>query len=220
MRGSCGQVAEAALADHPPGRRLGLAAEHLEQAGLAGAVAPDEADLVAGITVNEASATISRPPTSTESPAPATRPSRLAAETLADNRVAGPAPTRAPRRLRSVVVEVTAAGARPVLRRIAPIAGGAAVVAGAVLVATNDPAAPGSHFPACAFHSATGLWCPGCGLTRGLHALLDGHLGTAHVVERVHPAGRGGDRLAARQLGPHRLGSAGAAPATAGRAAS
>jgi len=76
-------------------------------------------------------------------------------------------------------VEVTAARRAPVLRRIAPIAGGAAVVAGAVLVATNDPSAPGSHFPACAFHSATGLWCPGCGLTRGMHALLGGHLGTA-----------------------------------------
>ena len=42
------QVAERALADDPPGRRLGLAAEHAEQARLAGAVAPDEADLVAG----------------------------------------------------------------------------------------------------------------------------------------------------------------------------
>jgi hypothetical protein len=66
-----------------------------------------------------------------------------------------------------------------VLRRIAPIAGSAAVVAAGVLVATNDPAVPGSHFPACAFHSATGLWCPGCGLTRGMHALLGGHLGAA-----------------------------------------
>jgi hypothetical protein len=46
-------------------------------------------------------------------------------------------------------------------------------------VATHDPAAPGSHFPPCAFHSATGLWCPGCGLTRGLHALLGGHAGAA-----------------------------------------
>ena len=42
------QVAEAALADDAPGRRLGLAAEDAEQAGLAGAVAADEADLVAG----------------------------------------------------------------------------------------------------------------------------------------------------------------------------
>ena len=43
-----GQVAEAALAHHPAGLRLGGAAEHLEQAGLAGAVAADDAHLVAG----------------------------------------------------------------------------------------------------------------------------------------------------------------------------
>ena len=48
MRGSCGQVAEAALAHDPAGDGLGLAAEDLEQAGLAGAVATDEADLVPG----------------------------------------------------------------------------------------------------------------------------------------------------------------------------
>ena len=42
------QVAEAALAQHLPGGRFDLAAEHPEQAGLAGAVAADEADLVAG----------------------------------------------------------------------------------------------------------------------------------------------------------------------------
>ena len=65
------------------------------------------------------------------------------------------------------------------LRRSAPVAGALAVGAAAVAVAANDPAAPGSHFPACAFHSATGLWCPGCGLTRGVHALLTGHVGSA-----------------------------------------
>ena len=43
-----GQVAEPALADHPSRGRLGVAAEDAEQAGLAGAVAPDEADLVLG----------------------------------------------------------------------------------------------------------------------------------------------------------------------------
>ena len=42
------QVPEGALADDPTGGRLGLATEDAEQAGLAGAVAADEADLVAG----------------------------------------------------------------------------------------------------------------------------------------------------------------------------
>ena len=42
------QVAEPAAAVHDPGVRVGRAAEHLQQAGLAGAVAADQADLVAG----------------------------------------------------------------------------------------------------------------------------------------------------------------------------
>ncbi len=41
------QVPEAALAHHPAGLGFGRAAEHLEQAGLAGAVAADDAHLVA-----------------------------------------------------------------------------------------------------------------------------------------------------------------------------
>ncbi len=44
-------------------------------------------------------------------------------------------------------------------------------------VALNDPAASNSWFPPCIFHRVTGLWCPGCGLTRGAHALFNGRLG-------------------------------------------
>lgn len=65
---------------------------------------------------------------------------------------------------------------RPVwVQRAAPIACGCLLAAGATLVALNDPAAPGSRFPACVFRSTTGLWCPGCGLTRAFHQLFTGH---------------------------------------------
>ena len=46
--GILGQVAEPALARHAPGGRFDGATEHPEQARLAGAVAADDADLVAG----------------------------------------------------------------------------------------------------------------------------------------------------------------------------
>ena len=45
-----------------------------------------------------------------------------------------------------------------------------------MFVATNDPSAPNSAFPQCVFRNSTGLWCPGCGLTRGFHELFNGHL--------------------------------------------
>ena len=65
------------------------------------------------------------------------------------------------------------------LRRGLPVACGCAAAGLAVVVALNDPAAADSHFPRCVFRSATGLWCPGCGLTRGLHQLFTGHPGAA-----------------------------------------
>ncbi len=47
-----------------------------------------------------------------------------------------------------------------------------------VLVAYFDPQRAG-FFPRCLFHEITGLACPGCGLTRGFHALFNGHFLTA-----------------------------------------
>ena len=42
----------------------------------------------------------------------------------------------------------------------------------ATLLFLLDPAAPDSWLPGCPFHALTGLYCPGCGTTRALHALL------------------------------------------------
>jgi hypothetical protein len=63
-------------------------------------------------------------------------------------------------------------------RRAAPIGCGAALVAGAGFLVTHDPGASGAY-PGCMFHQMTGLWCPGCGLTRGTYQLLHGHIGAA-----------------------------------------
>jgi len=62
------------------------------------------------------------------------------------------------------------------LRRATPVVCGAALAGAAALVTSFDPAATGSRFPACQFRLVTGLWCPGCGLTRGFHQLFNGHL--------------------------------------------
>lgn len=52
----------------------------------------------------------------------------------------------------------------------------AAVAGGAWLLRTFDPNAAGSLFPPCLFRTFTGLFCPGCGITRMAHALAHGDL--------------------------------------------
>ena len=69
----------------------------------------------------------------------------------------------------------------PTLRfpaEMAPVAVGAAALAGCALVAVVDPNRT-QLFPACPFRSLTRLDCPGCGATRALHALTQGALGQA-----------------------------------------
>lgn len=62
--------------------------------------------------------------------------------------------------------------------RILAGAGIFAGFAGAFAIGYFNPAGAG-FFPACPFHALTGLNCPGCGLTRGFHALFQGDVLTA-----------------------------------------
>lgn len=92
---------------------------------------------------------------------------------------------RSQRDVYDAVMEVTApevvapAPASTLVRRAVPVACGCAMAGAALVVALNDPSADGTWYPPCAFHAATGLWCPGCGLTRGFHQLFNGNLGAA-----------------------------------------
>lgn len=52
------------------------------------------------------------------------------------------------------------------------------IVAGASVVARFNPMTAG-FFPVCPLFKLTGIHCPGCGLTRGFHALFHGDILTA-----------------------------------------
>lgn len=46
------------------------------------------------------------------------------------------------------------------------------ILSGIYLLRTYDPNAAGNPFLACLFNKLTGFYCPGCGLTRAMHALV------------------------------------------------
>ncbi len=59
------------------------------------------------------------------------------------------------------------------LFRYAPLAAIVGIGVGAVAVLGRvDPNAAGNPLPPCPFYALTGIWCPGCGSTRCLHALV------------------------------------------------
>jgi len=64
------------------------------------------------------------------------------------------------------------------IERILSGAGILAIGAGAFVIGYFNPTTAG-FFPVCPLHAMTGLNCPGCGLTRGFHALLNGDVLTA-----------------------------------------
>ena len=53
--------------------------------------------------------------------------------------------------------------------------------AGIILLRVFDPATSG-FFPPCPVRYLTGLYCPGCGSLRAMHALLHGELGRAWAM--------------------------------------
>jgi hypothetical protein len=62
-------------------------------------------------------------------------------------------------------------------RRIRFAATVAVLSCGAAVLYRFDPSARGraNFYPTCVIHQYTGLYCPACGATRAIHALLHGH---------------------------------------------
>jgi hypothetical protein len=69
--------------------------------------------------------------------------------------------------------------ALPAHRRPVVAALGVAAIAGVGLLYAFDPNSASSPFPGCLFRAFTGLYCPGCGVTRMLHALVHGDVAGA-----------------------------------------
>jgi hypothetical protein len=70
--------------------------------------------------------------------------------------------------------------------RLTAAAGIGAMTIGSAYVAYLDPTA--SHFfPVCPLFEVTGFACPGCGLTRGFHALFHGDVSAAMHFNALIP---------------------------------
>ena len=64
----------------------------------------------------------------------------------------------------------------------------AAAAAAVGVVAVRDPSQPG-HYPGCPFLAVTGLYCPGCGSLRAVHALTRGDVVAAGGLNPLALAG-------------------------------
>ena len=56
-----------------------------------------------------------------------------------------------------------------------PVLVGTAVATGCFYIGLNDPESK-QIFPTCGFYALTGMYCPGCGMTRALHNILGGNI--------------------------------------------
>lgn len=72
----------------------------------------------------------------------------------------------------------TPAAVRRRRRLVQPAATLIAATAACGYVRAIDPNSPG-HYPTCPFLAVSGLFCPGCGTLRAIHALTHGDLGEA-----------------------------------------
>ncbi|MGI8788297.1 MAG: DUF2752 domain-containing protein [Pyrinomonadaceae bacterium] len=73
------------------------------------------------------------------------------------------------------------------VERVLACAGILAMGTGVFVVGYFNPTTAG-FFPVCPLHELTGLNCPGCGLTRGFHALFHGDVTTALHYNALLPA--------------------------------
>ncbi len=74
--------------------------------------------------------------------------------------------------------EIKTGGLSPTYERMMAAAAVAGMTAASAAVAYWDPSKE-NFFPVCPLYQMTGLACPGCGLTRGFHALFHGDILTA-----------------------------------------
>ena len=78
----------------------------------------------------------------------------------------------------------------PLAERAAAGFGVAAIAVGSAFTAYFDPTTQ-HFFPVCPMYAVTGFACPGCGLTRGFHALFHSDFATAMHFNALIPVWAG-----------------------------